>query len=59
MNAAEILHGAGIGLFVCGGSVAIGVIAGMIAPNWRRIARLIHGDAEIVAPHLAPLGEAK
>lgn len=59
MNAAQILYGAGIGLFVCGGGVAIGVIAPSIAPNWPRIARLLRGEIEAVPPSLAPLGQAR
>ncbi|KQN08891.1 hypothetical protein [Sphingomonas sp. Leaf28] len=48
----HILHGFGIGLFISGGAIALGVIVASIAPQWQRICRLALGE---VAPSSTPL----
>jgi len=48
----HIIHGIGIGLFIAGGSTALGVIAATVAPKWARICRLALGNVE---PSSTPL----
>jgi hypothetical protein len=52
----QILYEMGIGLFLCAAVIALGVIAAMIVPNWRRIARLLAGDVEAPPHGRAALG---
>jgi hypothetical protein len=55
MVAQHILHGAGVGLFICGGACAVGIIAASVAPQWHRIRRLALGHVEpaVIRPLLA------
>ncbi|MFC3579503.1 hypothetical protein [Sphingomonas hylomeconis] len=54
MAAQHILYGISIGLFVCAAAISIGVITATVAPQWRRIAELLSGQAEPL-PHAASI----